>query len=334
MGLLKAAIFQGASQGLNVLGQGMMRDIAQGQEQSIWEKRQALLAQIQRENAQNIRQDDLDFREQNAQRARAIQAGDIAAQGEAQTAADLARRQNPGMLAADQAKADSDRANKVKDAQAVAEAQKQDTIAKGGDKAYISALRTLAAASQGPDRTDYKGRELENAIKQIAVDNAKRADGLRKEFGTATPERQKQISDELSVLTGKDNDKFMPVPLKDEMGNTTGYKIFDTKRGQWVEPKVPQAQAHAEAKAALASGAPLDAINARLESKGYAPIEAPSKGEKRGAALPKRPAGPTAPAYGTPEYERFVLQQKLGQAGGGTMMQPNRDYSRFKSNGD
>lgn len=80
-----------------------------------------------------------------------------------------------------------------------------------------------------------KGAKLDHQIKQITLDNAKRVDELRKEFDKATPERKAQINEQLQVLTGKDNDWYLPVPLKDETGAITGYKIFDRRRGVWVD---------------------------------------------------------------------------------------------------
>lgn len=81
-----------------------------------------------------------------------------------------------------------------------------------------------------------RGRaDMENKINQIKLDNVTRVNSLQNEYRTASPERQRAIQEEVQLLTGKDNDKYLPVPLKDDMGNVTGYKIFDTKRGAWVE---------------------------------------------------------------------------------------------------
>ena len=84
-----------------------------------------------------------------------------------------------------------------------------------------------------------KTGELDRTIKQIAIDNQRRVETLRTEFGKpdTTADRKRAITEEISILTGKDTDKYLPVPLKDDMGNVTGYKIFDTKRGEWIEPK-------------------------------------------------------------------------------------------------
>jgi hypothetical protein len=58
--------------------------------------------------------------------------------------------------------------------------------------------------------------------------------------------------------------------------------------------RVPEAQAHAQAQAAIASGAPLDAVNKRLQEAGYAPIQAP--------------AGKGGSSTQTPTPSAFLLQ--------------------------
>lgn len=77
--------------------------------------------------------------------------------------------------------------------------------------------------------------DIKKQVAQIELDNAKRVKELRAEFGTASPDRQAQIRDEVSLLTGKDKENFLPVPLKDETGNVTGYQIFDKTRGKFVD---------------------------------------------------------------------------------------------------
>ena len=156
----------------------------------------------------------------------------------------------------------------VEQATAVAGAQRDAVTKSGGDPAYIKALRAISAANAAPDRTDYKGRELDNAIKQMGLDNAKRVQELKAEFGKAPPERQQQIKDELSILTGKDADKFVPVPLKDADGAISGYQVFDTKAGRFVD-----------AGSGKGGGDPIkaamDAARAEAAAKKQAPAKAP-----------------------------------------------------------
>jgi hypothetical protein len=223
MGLLSNALFEGAGAGLQTMGAYMGKEVDRQQEEDIYAKRARMLADLQRETATNIRNDAFEFANNPVNVDKAIQtetkkteaAGRLARSEKAKELTD------PDLIAAETAKKDRE-----------AEADRRVTKAKGSDKGYLSALRALHNATSD---VDYRGRELDNAIKQMTVDNAKRIDVLRKEFGTASPERQKAISDEMSLLTGKDTDKFLPVPLKDEMGNVTGYKVFDTKRGVWSD---------------------------------------------------------------------------------------------------
>lgn len=90
-----------------------------------------------------------------------------------------------------------------------------------------------------------KSSEVDTALKQIALDNARRVQDLQKAYGQATdPDQKQSIVDQIHLLTGKDKDKFLPVPLKDEMGSVTGYQIFDTTRGQFINGAAPQGAAN------------------------------------------------------------------------------------------
>lgn len=119
---------------------------------------------------------------------------------------------------------------------------------------HHKAIEAIQRATEG---RLAKGAELDRSIKEIALENAKRVKALEEEFRTATPERKKAIIEEKQLLTGKDNDNYLPVPLKDDQGNVTGYKVFDKKRGEWVEPRPSGAgatptQAHVDALKARA----------------------------------------------------------------------------------
>ena len=101
-------------------------------------------------------------------------------------------------------------------------------------KRHNQAVERIQAATQG---RLAKGADLDNAIKQIQIDNVKRVESLKTEFSKATPERKTAIKEEIQLITGKDNDNFLPVAIKDEMGNITDYRVFDQKSGEWVQPK-------------------------------------------------------------------------------------------------
>lgn len=102
-------------------------------------------------------------------------------------------------------------------------------------KRHNAAVEKLQAAQEGRLK---KASDTEDAIKQLALNNAKRVEDLRKEFVSAdvTQERKRAIGEEIQLLTGKDNDWYLPVPIKDETGAITGYQIFDRRRGVWVQP--------------------------------------------------------------------------------------------------
>jgi hypothetical protein len=94
------------------------------------------------------------------------------------------------------------------------------------------------------------GELLDNTIKQITISNAKEVQSLRAQFQKETdPTKRAAINETIQVLTGKDSDKFLPVPLKDEMGNITGYQVLNTKTGAWIEPTGGKPPAGANGKA-------------------------------------------------------------------------------------
>lgn len=99
---------------------------------------------------------------------------------------------------------------------------------------HHQALFTLQRAAEGRLK---KASDLDIAIKQITLNNAQRLDELRTEFQTASPERKQAITDELQLLTGKDNDNYIPVPegFDPATGKPTSYRIFDKKRGKFVD---------------------------------------------------------------------------------------------------
>lgn len=149
---------------------------------------------------------------------------------------------------------------------------------------HNKAYENIQAAAEG---RLAKGANLDNSLKQIGLDNAKRVEKLKTEFSAATPERKKAITDEIQLITGKDNDKYLPVPLKDEQGNVTGYKIFDTKRGEWVdgkEAKSPPTSAHVDA----------------LKKRGNDPAAKAAFDAQFGAGAADRALGAGAPATDKP----------------------------------
>jgi hypothetical protein len=108
---------------------------------------------------------------------------------------------------------------------------------------HNKANESILAAAEG---RLSKAANLDASIKEIVLGNAKRVEDLRKEFSGATPERQSKIREEIHLLSGKDaNTKYLPLPMKDDMGNLVGYRIFDTERREFVEDKGAAAKAGA-----------------------------------------------------------------------------------------
>lgn len=82
-----------------------------------------------------------------------------------------------------------------------------------------------------------RGAALEHRIKEVQAQNAEEVGRLQEKYRVETdPNKKAALRDSIAVLTGKASDKFLPLPLKDEMGNITGYQIFDTHRGAIFEP--------------------------------------------------------------------------------------------------
>ena len=119
----------------------------------------------------------------------------------------------------------------------------QETALEAAAKRHSESL-AVQREGQGIQRQQLdilkKGAGLDHDIKTIQLGNAKRVDALQKEFATAAPDRKQAIRQEISILTGKDNNRFLPVPLKDELGNITGYQIFDKVDGVFVSGGKPQ----------------------------------------------------------------------------------------------
>jgi len=179
MGMLGNAFLAGASQGLNVLGQGMLKDVERQQDQTIWEKRTALLSQIQRENAKVAREDQAAFDDQRfptkLDQAKQL----INAQGVAQREVRLADAQDTDLLNAE-----------IKRAQALSDAQLEQDI----NRTYSLATNPKM---QEADRiaTDRKMAALQRELNmrlqsQVSLHNATR------------PPKPQTLSDKLLEIEG------------------------------------------------------------------------------------------------------------------------------------
>jgi hypothetical protein len=136
----------------------------------------------------------------------------------------------------------------AKSKKAEADVEKEVTISRGGDKTYLNAMNALTNAKQTPLE------KIQTSIAKITLENANRVEALKTEFGKTTdPTRQNAIREEIQLITGKDNDNYLPVPIKDELGNVSSYQIFDKKRGAFVQPQsaTPTATPSPDAVSAL-----------------------------------------------------------------------------------
>lgn len=321
MGLLSAGIFQGLGAGVSAFGGQMMRGAEKEQDEALLQQRARVLAEIQRENAKLNRQDALDFetdpnnlgRRTAAARTTTLAAADTAREVETASLADPKLNEARRKKAADDAAA----AKKIKDDQTIADAgnkplldaQAQIKLADPVIAAQIAASKAAAASSgahagllakqtegakldiadkkrlgklydeasgylTNPDMTDdERGKKIAGVMQQIGLIKSKNAAG-----GTRDPELDTQ-----TVTEERQN----------EDGSTTKTTRKEVRRpgAAGGKPNMTEAQAHAEAAAAVAQGAPADAVNARLQGLGFNPLP----GKKPAAAKTPEPAKP-APA--------------------------------------
>lgn len=234
LGLIGAAMAggaQGASRGLDLAGGYLVRKSLQDEAAEIQRLRDEALSQL--------RKGELEYADQLSKRD-AKEAGAEIEKKKGEFIDDLSgtARQRTRSEMADVAESAYSSRGMVSAAQGVREGEerREERIDRRLDRARDNerADRQLSIAERTFD-VNAKGADLDRQIKQITLDNAKRVDELRTEFGSAAPERKKAIEKELEILTGKDKDKFLPVPLKDETGAVTGYRIFDTREGRWVD---------------------------------------------------------------------------------------------------
>ncbi|MDA8260216.1 MAG: hypothetical protein M0Z99_32060 [Betaproteobacteria bacterium] len=130
----------------------------------------------------------------------------------------------------------------MREGQASRERQTSQQIASNEKIAAASdALRNISIGIEGGRlKLEQSRAAIDDSIKTIQYENAQRVKDLQDEFQSpdATPERKSQIKDQIQLLTGKDNDKYVPVATGyDEMtGKPTGYKIFNRADNTWSDP--------------------------------------------------------------------------------------------------
>ncbi len=100
-------------------------------------------------------------------------------------------------------------------------------------------LQKISIGIQGGQLKLAQQRDaIDSSLKTIQYINAQTVLDLNEEFKTAEPERKKVIKDQLALLTGKDGDKWIPVPTgyDETTGKPTGYRMFNKADGTWEDP--------------------------------------------------------------------------------------------------
>ncbi|MCH9836956.1 hypothetical protein K0U83_14915, partial [bacterium] len=202
------------------------------------------------------------------------QATDLAIKGK------VAEATNPELLAAEDARADAELARKIKAGKALLPLE-------------IERASKLAAADAG---TRAKYREKPQTMAEKAAELEKFLD--RK----LLPEERERLSG--LAKGGAQGEETVKTTTYDASGQPIEERTVKGPRGA----KPTEQQAHAEAEAAIKSGAPRDAVNARLAQAGFKPLGGSS--DKPGMAPGAERAARPKPA---PEY-------RLASDGSGRMV--------------
>jgi len=218
MGMLGAAFLQGAGQGMGALAGGMFRDVEREQEQAMWEKRSQLLAQIQRENAKNIRGDTFEFENNPSNVATMIGTATTKAEAagkvsRSEKALDLT---DPSLVAAQTAEEARKRAEKVLDVEATSEAARVEMKKNVADKPFIDAVKQFKIASD--PETAAKIAQLMASTGTLNAETALRKQNLTDLIEVS--KRAKDIRDIQAELSNTKDDKRR-VELHQQLGDLT-----------------------------------------------------------------------------------------------------------------
>lgn len=158
--------------------------------------------------------------------------------------------------------------------------------------------------------------ELERKIKTIALNNAERANVLRAEWKKTTDQKVKaELKEELDLLTGKDTDKYLPVPIAydEATGRPIAYMLVNTKTGEKIDLS-GGGQPSAEDIAGLQKRADDPRAVAFFEGKygvgsaaKYLPKAAPKKPRLPGDRIVASPRPPASEEDQDEEYRSRLL---------------------------
>ena len=317
MGLLSAGIFQGLGAGVSAFGGQMMRGVEKEQDEAMLQQRARVLAEIQRESAKLNRQDALDFetdpnnltRRNAADKSRAIAAGETAREVETARVGDTALNEAQRKKAADDAAA----AKKIADDQAMAEAGNKPLL---DAKAKIKLADPVVAAQVASLKASANASNTNAGLLATQTDSAKLDIADKKRLGELYDEANEALTDpkltddergkkvatilqQATLIKPKNATELDTQTITEERQNEDGSTTKTTRKevrrpgASGGKPNMTEEQAHAEASAAIARGAPADAVNARLQGMGFKPVGA--AGAKPTPAKPGAPAASVAP---------------------------------------
>lgn len=188
--------------------------------------------------------------------------------------------------------------------------QMQDAGFTHADLAQQTAIEAAAKEAALNRNVDYaklnilkQSADLDRQIKLISLKNALDVDNLRTQYqNTTDPTAKKQIADNISILTGKGNANYLPVPLKDESGSITGYQIFDKTRGQFVtgsntkQPSQGDIQGLLKRKDNPQAVAAFESIYGPGSASKYVGTAQPAQSAPPKQPIPPAPSQPDAPS--------------------------------------
>lgn len=142
--------------------------------------------------------------------------------------------------------------------------------------------------------------QKEAALKDIQIENARELKNLRTQYNaTQDPQQRSKLKDQIDILSGKDNDNYVPLIAKDMEGNITDVKIFDKKAGRVVGAETKQSKTGWDSTSGkvFLNGQEIRTAKTEAEAraivtKARAPAESPK---------PRAPAGGTSGSHEPPK---------------------------------
>lgn len=290
------------------------------------QNRARLLADLQRTTASAMRKDQFEFENDSATVARGNETGRqrTLSQAAATREADLAGLTDQPYRAAKQAAADEDSAAETSRRIVGRKAELTELTPAEVAAADAKIRGTTAAEAARAGAIADAGARAQARYREQPPSVVKKVKEFEAVLGRPLSEQEK--ASVLGLIT-KEPDKYTALPIRDADNNITGYQAFDTRRGTFVKeaPKGPatEQEAHAQAQAAIASGADPAAVNARLQQSGFAPIGG-QKTDKPAGSLMDRAAKQAPRSTAMDEEIQQAMQPVRGDRSGFAERQANK----------